>query len=385
MDSEYVTLKKFGELKKMNCPKCSALNDNENVFCVNCGTTISEHSAVDVPPPTVQYHGLPNQKFDTSPSIETAYIPQPNFNPTIPNVSEPAVKKSGKKFIWIGLIVVLFLLAGGTGGAIYFIKQQTKTAEVLPDHLGMFVQNGEKNAVSEISRQDYANALLAKDNLMKTDALPVAENKPNLILYSDGKDIPLTDLKLVQLDTIKDDGSLKQINFQASPVEGKSEMKRLRIPDGLANGKYAFALFDGFLDEGKHKFWAFQVQNAEKSDNGDLAKAIIIPIKPTPLPTPTPPQNNSNTSANTIIETPTQKPKAAPSGGFAYCRTDNVVLRSAPSLTAEKVDGLYRGQRLYIISESDNYTTWRGATGNWVYVETDDGIRGWVFSPLIRY
>ncbi|MDQ3089421.1 MAG: SH3 domain-containing protein, partial [Acidobacteriota bacterium] len=275
------------------------------------------------------------------------------------------------------------------GGAIYFINQPTKPAEILPDHFGMFVQNREKSAVSEISRQDYSDALLAKDDLLKTDALPVAENKPNLILYSDGKDIPLSDLKLVQLDTIKDDGSLKQINFQTSPVEGKPEMKRLRIPDGLANGKYAFALFDGFLDEGKHKFWAFQIQNAEKSDNGDLAKAMTISPKPKPSPTPPPkppPQNNPKPPDDSIIETSTPKPTVAPSsGGYAYCRTNNVVLRSAPSTSAAKVDGLYRGQKLYVISQSDNYETWRGVRGNWTLVQTENGNRGWVFSPLIRY
>ncbi len=315
----------------MICPNCNTLNDNENVFCVNCGTTISLNSATNIPPPTEQYQSLPKQNFDTSPSIETACIPQPQFNPAISYVGEPSVKKSSKKFVWIGLVIVLFLLAGGVGGAIYFINQQVATAEVLPDHLGMFVQNGEKNAVSEIIRQDYSNALLAKDDLMKNDVLPVAENKPNLILYSDGKDIPLNDLKLVQLDTIKNDGSLKQINFQASPVEGKPEMKRLRIPDGLANGKYAFALFDGFLDEGKHKFWAFQIQNAEKSDNGDLAKVMTIspkpkpPPKPKPTPTPNPTsiplpkspsnlplKNNPNMMDDAIIETSTSKTTVAP-------------------------------------------------------------------------
>ncbi|MEJ7743962.1 MAG: hypothetical protein WKF73_16370 [Nocardioidaceae bacterium] len=49
---------------------------------------------------------------------------------------------------------------------------------------------------------------------MKAEALPVTvEGKPNLILYSDGKDIPLADLKLVQLDTIKDDGQFETDKF----------------------------------------------------------------------------------------------------------------------------------------------------------------------------
>lgn len=68
-----------------------------------------------------------------------------------------------------------------------------------------------------------------------------------------------------------------------------------------------------------------------------------------------------------IILTPTPKPKVA------------------PSLSAAKVDGLYRGQRLSVINKSDNYTTWGRVTGNWTLVETDGGTRGWGFSPLIRY
>ena len=368
----------------MICPKCTTVNDDDNIFCINCGTTISANAAPDIPPPTVLYQGSPKQQSDSSHSIKTAYIPQTNNNPPVSGTGGTTAKKSGKKFIWIGLILGICLLIGIAGGAIFLIQRQAQNAEILPEHLGMFVQNGEKNAVSEIVRQDFSNALEAKDNLIKTEMLPLTDSKANLILYSDGKDIPLSDLKLIKLDTITDDGSLKQINFQAAPVEGKPEMKRLRVPNGLAGGKYAFALFEGYLNEGKHKFWAFQVQNAEKSDNGDLAKAIMVPLKPTPMPTASP-QNNSNPSVNTVIETPVDKPKSATPGGFAYSRTDNVVLRGAPSLTAEKVDGLYRGQRLYIISESDNYTSWRGARGNWVYVETDDGTRGWVFSPLIRY
>ncbi len=321
----------------MNCPNCKEPNDNEGVFCVNCGTNITSNSATNIPPPTQQYQSLPNQNFETLPSIETAYVQQPNFYPAISNVGEQPVKKSSKKFVWIGLIVVLFLLVGSIGGAIYFIKQQAVTAEVLPDHLGMFVQNSDKNAVAEISHQDYSSALKAKDDLMKSDALPVAENKPNLILYSDSKDISLNDLKLVQLDTIKEDGSLKQINFQASPVEGKPAMKRLRIPDGLANGKYAFALFEGFLDDGKHIFWAFQVKNAEKSDNGDLAKAITILPKPTPSPTPLPKsspklplQNNSYKTVKRINVNPIPN-SVAPSMERRYAPNErNIIVAEKP-------------------------------------------------------
>ncbi len=388
MDTQYRKLSKSGILEIMNCPKCNTVNDDQNVFCINCGLTISPNPMVNIPPPTQQYQNLPKTNYDTTPSVETAYIPQKNFNPVISPLTEQTVKKSGSKLIWMSLILILFLFAGGIAGAIYFIKKQAENAEVLPDHLGIFVQSGDKKTVTEIGKKDFTNALHAKEDLIKTDSLPLSEKKSNLILYSDGKDIPLNDLKLIQLDTIADDGTLKQINYQVSLVEGKPEMKRLRVPEGLAQGKYAFALFDGFFDEGKHKFWAFQVQNAEKTDNGEMAKAMTISTKPKPSPTPTPLTLMSTPTQNNSMPIVASTPKlsvAPPTNGYAYCRTNNVVLRSSPSLSGAKVDGLYKGQRLYVIRQSENYSSWRGVTGNWAYVETDDGLQGWVFSPLLRY
>ena len=99
-----------------------------------------------------------------------------------------------------------------------------------------------------------------------------------MILYSDAKEIPITDLKLVQLDTIEDDGKLKQIEFQAAPIDEKPQMKRLRFPNGIADGKYSLALFDGHLNDGNHKFWTFQVKDSKKSNNDDIAKEISISI-----------------------------------------------------------------------------------------------------------
>ena len=377
----------------MNCPHCNTENDNDNVFCVSCGRSIAPKknlAATTLPSPTEYYNvNQPNQRDDAPESVQTLYktAPQyqsapPNFNPTVPFQPTQAAERKSGKFIWLGLALLL-LIAGGSIGGYFLLKPATNTvttAENLPDHLGMFLQNKDKNNLTEIGKQDYANAVQAKDDLLKNDALPIAEDKPNLFLYADTKEIPLGDLKLVQLDTIKDDGSLKQINYQAAPVENKPDIKRLRVPDGLANGKYAFALFDGFLDEGKHKFWAFQVKNAPKSDNGDLAKAFSLSLKPKTTAAPT----NSN-SATIDKPAPTPKPApAAPSGAqVAYCKSNNIVLRNSPSLTARKVSALKRGQKIYIINYSENYDYWNGMEGNWAYIQTEGGSRGWVFSPLI--
>lgn len=378
----------------MNCPHCHTENDNDNVFCVSCGKTIAPPknlAATTLPSPTEYYHvNQLNQTEDSPESVQTLYKTTPQFDqskakfdPTIPFQPTRTEKRKSGVFLWLGLGALLLLLVVGGGIVGYFLLNKqpvTTTTENLPDHLGMFIQNKDKNNLTEIGKQDYNNVVQAKDDLLKNESLPVAEDKPNLLLFYDSKEVPLGDLKLVQIDSIKDDGSLKQINYQAAPVDNKPEIKRLRVPDGLATGKYAFALFDGFLDEGKHKFWAFQVKNAPKLDNGDLAKAMTLSLKPKTTVL----QQNSNSTA---IDKPAPTPKPAPSAPsgaqVAYCKSNNIVLRSSPSLTARKVSALKRGQKIYIINYSENYDYWNGMEGNWAYIQTENGSRGWVFSPLI--
>ncbi|MCY7375569.1 MAG: SH3 domain-containing protein [Pyrinomonadaceae bacterium] len=386
----------------MNCPSCNQINENENLFCVSCGGHLSPVAAGasgsqavpptfggvdDLPPTRFIPQSQTNQPIDSSDSVPTAFISTPVFNRSMPNFNPSTsysgaqpVQKSSGKFVWIGALVFLLLIGGGIG-AYFLINKQSASAEMLPDYLGLFFQNKDKNAVSEITKRDFPNAVSAKDELLKNESLPTVEAKPNLILYADGKDVPLNDLKLVQLDSIKDDGTLKQINFQPAPIDGKPEMKRLRIPDGLANGKYAFALFDGFLDEGKHKFWAFQVKNADKSDNGDLAKALTLSMKPQTSPTPAVARQPN------IPAPPTVPP---PSGAsVVYCTSSNVVLRAGPSQSAAKIGNLYSGQRLYVLGYSDNYESFTSKTGksfysNYVRIQTDNGKNGWVYRAYTR-
>ena len=383
----------------MNCPNCNTENDNDNIFCVSCGGNLAppiiNSSVTTQPSPTQYYSGNQFTQPDNAPeSVQTAFkIPAPNFdqsqnfNASIPYIAAPPAKTGSGKFVLLGAFVLLILIGGGIG-AFFVINRQSVSKETLPDHLGLFLVNKETNNFAELSKQDSMNAVTTKDDLLKNDALPATDDKPNVILYSDGKDIPIGDLKLVQLDTIKDDGTLKHLNFQAAPVEGKSEMKRLRVPDGLANGKYAFALFDGFLDEGKHKFWAFQVKNATKTDNGDLGKALTLSMKPKTA-SPTPNTNSAiSTNATTVVKAaPTPKPApVAPAGSqVAYCASSNVIMRGSPSLSGRKINNLRRGQKIYIINYSDNYDSWNGMEGNWAYVQTESGGRGWVFAPLISY
>ena len=378
----------------MNCSKCNTLNEKDHLFCVSCGGHLAPPEFInpDLPPTVIGANAFPpNQahtssqtyyRTDSPDSIPTAFRTSlqvnpspPNFTPSVSYPGMPPVKKNNTKFIWLGALVLL-LLAGG--GAYLLIGRQSASAEILPDHLGMFVQNKDKNGTSEIFKQDFTSAFTAKDDLIKSESLSSVESKPNLILYSDGKDIPLMDLKLVQLDTIKDDGTLKQINYQPSPVEGKPEMKRLRVPEGLANGKYAFALFDGFLDEGKHKLWAFQVKNSEKSDNGDLAKALTLSLKPKPSPTPIVKTPNAPAPPTTPSVPP-------PSGGqVAVVSSGNVVLRAGASQSSSKIGGLHRGQKVYVIEYSSQYERFQNLYSNYAYIQTDSGKRGWVYAAYIR-
>ena len=379
----------------MNCPFCKAENENDNLFCVSCGKNFApvDSGASTQPSPTQYYNVDQLSQTDNPPeSMQTAFPPaqnfnQPasNFNPSIPYVPAPPRQKSNFKFVLLGAVALLMLIGGGIG-AFFLLNKPTASAEVLPDHLGLFIQNKAKNNLIELSKLDSVNAVQAKDELLKNGALPAAEDKPDFILYSDGKDIPLGDLKLVQVDSMSDDGTLQHINFKATTIEGKPEIKKLRVPDGLANGKYAFALFEGFLDEGKHKFWAFEVKNAAKNDNGDLAKTFSLSVKPKQ----TAPASIANTdSTNTTVAKapPTPKPEPiAPAGSrVAYCNSSNVVLRGAPSLEAKKVSALRRGQKIYVINYSDNFDYWNGMEGNWAYVQTESGGRGWVFTPFIGY
>jgi hypothetical protein len=277
------------------------------------------------------------------------------------------------KILASGFAAIVLLGAIGAAAGVFWYWQRT-TSEALPDHLGLFAQRQDRSQLDEIKKLDISNAIEGKDLLLKNESLPSLDPNPAIILYADGNDVPVTDLRLIQLDTIKEDGSFKQIEFQASPVEGKAEMKHLRVPGGIANGKYAFALIDGYLNEGKHKFWPFQVKTSVKSDNGSELRAVTVSLKPTPTPIP---------SVKTPVPTPNSMPP--PSGGtIAYCTTSNLVLRNGPSQDAYKLRNLRRGEKVYILRYSENTEVFNGIVSQFAYVQTESGQTGWVFAAFLR-
>lgn len=366
----------------MICQKCSTVNDDANAFCVNCGevfrstanlppTILSNSNSSQTPNEFLSQPSNQQDGFLSQPTVFGGHQPQfhqslpPNynasqaqfnqppvnfqpsmasFNPSIPFIPPQAPPKS-RLGLWVGIgAVCLLLLVGGIVGAILLMNKTTTAKEALPDHLGLFFQNADKTSIDEIKKQDFMNGFEGKDKILKDDSIPALESKPNLILYTDGKDIPLSDLKLILLDSIKTDGTMKQLDFKAAPIDGKPEMKRLWFDENLAEGKYAFAVLDGSFDEGKHKFWAFQIKESDKSDNNNLLKDLTVSLK--------------NKSNNKTTETPKPTPKPTvpqPVGSrTAYASTNNIVIRSAPSLDAAKVGSLRRGQKIYVLGYSNN-------------------------------
>ena len=362
----------------MICPNCNTVNDSENVFCVNCGAGVSSEMNIANPLNTPNKPGF--NPTPTSQSTETAvvpmgqgYAPAPSFNPTPGYSAEYPAQSKNKKTIWfvLGALGVVVIAAVS-----YLLINKNSISEALPEHLGLFVQNNERNHIDEVRKEDVSNAIQAKNDLLKSDTMPTLDASPNLILYSDGKDIPINDLRLVPLDTIKDDGSMKQLDFQAAPVEGKPEMKRIRVPDALANGKYAFVLLDGFLNEGKHKFWTFQIRNSSRSDNGDALKSSSVALKPTPPPQPSAPKMAPPASAINV---------APPSpGNNAVSITDSLILRAGPSQSYPKIRNLARGESVTILSYSTNTESFKGRSSPFAQVRTANGQIGWAFSAFLR-
>ncbi|MGH9948087.1 MAG: SH3 domain-containing protein [Pyrinomonadaceae bacterium] len=368
----------------MICPKCHNQNDDEYIFCVNCGASIPNTS----------------QKTEAFPSVltvigaKTTAAEDPrtvNFQTNTETVSDAnpvsGVDKNQRKSrsLLMAVVAVVVLLAIGAvglvAGLVYF-NRPIPSPDPLPDHLGLFAVNPENKSLTEIVKREAANIKEARDAIAKESVNPSLRTLSELILYSDSSDIKIDDLKLVRLDSITDEGKMREFDFKASLVDDKPAMKRIKLDNALVNGKYAFALFNGAFDEGKHKLWPFQVDGSNNSQTVTGGRELALALKETkPAEEKRPP---ANTASNTVkIEKPEVE---IPSGArVAYCNATDVIVRNAPSLKARKINGLRRGQKVYIISYSDNYDQWKGISSNWAYIQTEKGSRGWVFTPFISY
>ncbi len=362
----------------MICTNCNTPNEADNVFCVNCGNAVTARPGASMP--TIPL----SQSYVSSDSTETSVVnfgqapgPMPSYTPNPPYLGENKAKKTNP-VVWIGvgLVAVIGLIAVG---ALFFLSA-AGGGEVFPEHLGMFVQSATKDRNDEISKQDFSKVIEAKDSFMKNDNLATLDPQPNLILYADGKDIPVNDLRLIQLDTIKDDGTMKQLDFQAALVDGKPAMKRLRVPEALANGKYAFALLDGFFNDGKHKFWAFQVKNSSKSENGDALKASSFPLKSGTSAQPPTQTNLPRASVPAPVRIPVEPPAGA---RVAYTKTGNVLIRATPSLSGPVRGKIGGGQQVFVFGFT-GYDCFKGQCGQWAQIQTTSGASGYILSVLLR-
>ncbi|OLE50733.1 MAG: hypothetical protein AUG51_26650 [Acidobacteria bacterium 13_1_20CM_3_53_8] len=364
----------------MNCQQCGTEIIAGERFCRNCGAsaygtapTVSDKTFV-----------LPQQQQPTqgyaAPQTTPAWQPQqsaplPPFSPPVIAAAPP--RRSASKW---PLIFVAGLIAVVAIGAIAFFalramrnSNSVAASGALPDHFGIFVRDGD--SLNELRRRDFSNAVEGRDSINNDSSLVRADGMPTVILYAEAQDIPVADLKLVQVDSIDSDGNAKYWSYQVSPVEGRSGMKQIKVAGGLPTGRYAFALFNGYVNEGNHKLWPFEVENgvSSPSESPQVAK---LQVKPTPSPTPA--QSRQPATAQ-------QQQMGPPGARLGYCNDNNVVVRAMPDLNGAKINKLDRGQKVWVLGVSPNYSTWNGITSNWTQVQTYDGSRGWVFSPFISY
>lgn len=301
-----------------------------------------------------------------APSVITPFIGQATTPP----------KKRSFAGVLIALLAVVLIGVVAVAG-LFVAMNYTSESETLPDHLGLFVQSDAKDRVDEIRRQDFSNATEARGQLLKGDHVIVTP-RPNFVVYADSRDVPVNDMRLVQLDTMKDDGSMKTLDFQVAPLDGKPDMKRVRLPSDIASGRYAFALFDGYFNEGKHKFWPFQVRDSSVASNDELLKAASVSLKPkavastTAVKTAPPPAN-----VTTAIP--------PPDGGTAATVKTRIKLRSGPTQFGKnQIGSLSPGQRVYILDYSTTVETFNGVTSRYAYVQTEGGKRGWAFAAFLQ-
>lgn len=349
----------------MICQNCKTQNYDDVSFCLECGT------------PLVDPRQMPTMALPATPTFGNRPL-LPTGAPLYSQQTQQARTQSNKP-----LLIVLAALAVASIGALayFFLLRPNQPEAVLPDHFGIFVKN--KETLNELRRGDFRDVMQGRDAILGDATLPRVEAKPTLIIYAEGQDIPVSELKLLQLDSIDASGKISYWNYQVAPIDGHPHMKQLRVAGGLPGGKYAFALLNGYMEDGNHKFWPFQIA-ADAPAPSDAPQVTMIPTKPKPATTPTP----TSTPTTVVQPSATPRPSLPASPDYAesaYCTQNNVVVRDAPRLKGNKIGGLSRGQRVHVIEFSSNYDTWHGITSNWVYVQVEStSARGWVFAFFIK-
>lgn len=285
-------------------------------------------------------------------------------------------QRSKQPFLLIGLLVVLLFVMVGIIGVLaypYIRDAFAKKSSSLPDHFGIYYSK--QNGLTELRLREFKSALKGRDELQEDSSLPTVEANPTLLFYYENQMVQSSELKLIKIDSIKDDGKIEYWDYQISPLEGKPEIKQIKIKDGLPKGKFALALLKDYLDEGTHKFWAFEIK--EGAETSLPPQIIALDLKPAPVSTPTP-------TPTPDIPKPTPTPPPFPDNAqMGVCNDSNVIIRAAPTQNSAKIGRLDKGNKVAILQYSSNQETWRGITSNFVYIQKRDGKRGWVFGAFI--
>lgn len=136
---------------------------------------------------------------------------------------------------------------------------------------------------------------------------------------------------------------------------------------------------------------AYFVMSKEKAKEGgtippERPQQTASPSASTTTATPSPTVQTTPTATPTATPKPTPNNEPPPGARLGYCNDTNVFVRSAPDLNAKPVAKVGRGQNLWVIGSSSNYSTWKGITSNWTQVQVyNSSLRGWVFTPFISY
>ncbi len=352
----------------------------ENLFTTNAPPADSGSPTLALPANPVNYQTIPDVA-STRYVIPTGSLPRSDDYPTIAKTPElypfpiaPAAAPAKSSKVPLILLGVLCLALVGVVAYLVVPSLLKKETEA-PDHFGLFGKKDDQ--FSELRMREFAAIPKASDDVRNDTSLITTESNPNLVLYSDGQMIPISELKLVGLDTVKEDGKIESWEYQVTPYGENSQLKQIRVVAGLPKGHYAFAILKGNFDEGTHRLWAFQVENGAAAPAA--SQLVSMTMKPTPTPTPV-----------ALTKTATPPPDAPlsdnPAGDYqiGVCNESNVVVRSSPMISnSNKVGRLDRGQKVVILKYSANEETWNGVTAPWILVRTPKGKTGWVFGAFI--
>lgn len=333
------------------CGNCKTNNKPDSVFCMTCGTRILAEPTVSFSRPTA------SEDFGSEPAF----------------AQQTPVKQES---VFTSPVAIVFMVLAAVAVGIFIYKSasslesdKNSSRKAAPDHFGIFIINGTSGALQELRRSDYGNLLDAKTSLTKDSSLGVSEPKDDFFLYYDSKEVPVSSLRLVLIDSINKDGSLKEVKFQASPNEGTADLKTLRVPNGLANGRYAFALLDEFFNAGSHKLWAFEVRSGSGTQTNTDVLSSVIPMK----------GGEKTSGAFQVASIP-------PVSGWATCNSNYAVFRTEPSQhggSSTKIRNLYRGESVYVLEYSSNIEQFNGKLAPFANIRTENGEVGWVWAGLL--